>query len=430
MTALMRVGDEASVQALLPYLRSQDAGQRAAAIEALQALPEAIAPFMAALLGDADSDVRILATELARNMPPKDATRVLCGLLEKEPHPNVCAAAVDVLAEVGTRDARAGAEGLRRAICRHAIPAVRHIDHHRADFRAPKAEAGWRLQKFRAHVPSTSRRTTSGGSANFSIAAPECCSTTTSATYIDRRLAERIAATGSGSFQSYFAMLRSDAEHEIEHLVNAFTVNETYFYREDHQLRCMTSNLLGDLLRRKGRGESIRIWSIPCSTGEEPYSIAIWLMENWGEVDKYNIEIVGSDIDTRALKAAAEGVYGARALMRLSRDMVERYFERIDDGQVRIDPGLRDSVQFTRANLIDAQDMARYRDFDIVFCRNVLIYFDDASRRIAAENLYDCLRPGGYICLGHSETMSRISPLFSVCRFPDAIVYQRPEADR
>jgi chemotaxis protein methyltransferase CheR len=73
--------------------------------------------------------------------------------------------------------------------------------------------------------------------------------------------------------------------------------------------------------------------------------------------------------------------------------------------------------------------MAHYRDFDIVFCRNVLIYFDDSSRRIAAENLYDCLRPGGYICLGHSETMSRISPLFQVCRFSDAIVYQRPEVD-
>ena len=105
MTALMRVGDEASVLALLPYLRSQDAGQRATAIEALQALPEAILPFMAALLADSDSDVRILATELARNMPAPDATRVLCGLLENEQHPNVCAAAIDVLAEVGTRDA-------------------------------------------------------------------------------------------------------------------------------------------------------------------------------------------------------------------------------------------------------------------------------------------------------------------------------------
>jgi chemotaxis protein methyltransferase CheR len=247
--------------------------------------------------------------------------------------------------------------------------------------------------------------------------------------YIDRRLAERIAATGSSSFQSYFATLRSDADHELEYLVNAFTVNETYFYREDHQLRCMTSDLLGLILRRKKAEDAIRIWSIPCSTGEEPYSIAMWLMENWPEVDSHNIEIVGSDIDTRALKAAGEGIYGRRALMRLSPQMIERYFERLEGDHVRIDPGLTESVQFTRANLIHTPDMARYRDFDIVFCRNVLIYFDDASRRIAAENLYDCLRPGGYICLGHSETMSRISPLFSVCRFPDAIVYQKPEGD-
>ena len=105
MTALVRVGDKASVLALLPNLRSQDAGQRAAAIEALQALPGAILPFMSALLGDDDRDVRILATELARNMPAKDATRILCEMLEKEPHPNVCAAAIEVLAEVGTREA-------------------------------------------------------------------------------------------------------------------------------------------------------------------------------------------------------------------------------------------------------------------------------------------------------------------------------------
>jgi chemotaxis protein methyltransferase CheR len=247
--------------------------------------------------------------------------------------------------------------------------------------------------------------------------------------YIDRRLSERIAATRSSSFQSYFAFLRSDAEHEIEHLVNAFTVNETYFYREEHQLRCMTSNLLDNIVRGKKSGDSIRIWSIPCSTGEEPYSIAVWLMENWSQVDSYNIEIVGSDIDTRALQAATEGLYGDRALMRLPADVITRYFQPLTENSYRIDPGLRDSVQFTRANLIDPQEMRRYRGFDIVFCRNVLIYFDDSSRRIAAENLYDCLQPGGYICLGHSETMSRISPLFRVCRFADAIVYQKPEAD-
>jgi len=247
--------------------------------------------------------------------------------------------------------------------------------------------------------------------------------------FIDRRLAERIAVTGSGSFQSYFAMLRSDAEHEIEHLINAFTVNETYFNREEHQLRCMTSNLLPNILKTKRPGESIRIWSVPCATGEEPYSIAIWLMENWREVDSFNIEIVGSDIDTRVLDAAAEGLYGERALMRLPKELIGRYFASVAPDKYRIDPGLRESIQFTRVNLIDTPDMTTYRGFDIIFCRNVLIYFDDASRRVAAENLYDCLLPGGYICLGHSETMSRISPLFRVCRFSDAIVYQRPEVN-
>ena len=246
--------------------------------------------------------------------------------------------------------------------------------------------------------------------------------------YIDRRLSERITATNSDSFQSYFAHLRSDAEHEIQHLVNAFTVNETYFYREDHQLRCMTSNILEEVTAAKNATDPIRIWSIPCSTGEEPYSIALWLMENWSAVDNYNIEIVGSDIDTRTLKAAEEGIYGERALMRLNKPLIERYFRPIDGGY-QIDQGLRDSIRFTKANLIDTHEMALYRGFDIIFCRNVLIYFDDASRRVAAENLYDCLRPGGYICLGHSETMSRISSLFSVRRFPDAIVYQKPEVD-
>jgi len=105
MTALMRVGNAASVEAILPYLRSEDAGLRAAAIEALQALPEAVAPFMAPLLSDSDSDVRLLATELARNMKASEATRLLCGLIAHEQHPNVCAAAIDVLTEVGTPQA-------------------------------------------------------------------------------------------------------------------------------------------------------------------------------------------------------------------------------------------------------------------------------------------------------------------------------------
>jgi chemotaxis protein methyltransferase CheR len=245
--------------------------------------------------------------------------------------------------------------------------------------------------------------------------------------YVQRRVRDRMAATGATSFASYFARLRSDFEREVEQFVNAFTVNETYFYREDHQLRCLTNDLMSERVRRRPRSEGIRIWSVPCSTGEEPYSIAIWLLENWALADAYDIEIIGSDIDTRVLQAAAEGIFNKRALMRLTPDLIERYFEELDDEQWRILRDIRESVRFTPVNLVATAETQPHGKFDVIFCRNVLIYFDDASRRIAAENLFENLAPGGFICLGHTESMSRISPLFEVRRFDDAIVYQRPE---
>jgi len=244
--------------------------------------------------------------------------------------------------------------------------------------------------------------------------------------YVERRITERMAATGATAFASYFARLRGDVRGEIEQFVNAFTVNETYFYREDHQLQCLTSDLLRERLKVKPRGEAVRIWSVPCSTGEEPYSIAIWLLENWPQVDSHDIEIVGSDIDTGVLEAARAGIYGKRALMRLSPELIERYFEQIDDEHWQVLEDLRGSVRFSSVNLVEAAETRPNGRFDVIFCRNVLIYFDDASRRVAAENLYENLAPGGFICLGHSESMSRISPLFEVRRYADAIVYQRP----
>jgi chemotaxis protein methyltransferase CheR len=244
--------------------------------------------------------------------------------------------------------------------------------------------------------------------------------------FVDRRVAERMAATEAASFATYFSRLRSDPGGEVEQLINAFTVNETYFYREDHQLTCLTTDLLAARLRIKRPGETMRIWSVPCSTGEEPYSIAMWLLENWPEVDAHNIEIVGSDIDTAVLAAAREGVFGKRALMRLSPALIEKYFVPLGSDRWQILEDLRQSVRFTLANLVEREETRPHGLFDVIFCRNVLIYFDDASRRLAAENLYENLAPGGFICLGHTESMSRISPLFEVCRFDEAIVYRRP----
>jgi chemotaxis protein methyltransferase CheR len=244
--------------------------------------------------------------------------------------------------------------------------------------------------------------------------------------YVERRAEERMIATGAASFAGYFAHLRADAGGEVEQFINAFTVNETYFYREDHQLQCLSGDLLNIRVKEKPAGEPIRIWSMPCSTGEEPYSIAIWLLENWPPADEHEIEIVGSDIDTRVLDEARAGTFGKRALMRLPAALVSKYFTEAGPDSWRILDDLRSSVQFTPVNLLERSETARQGRFDVIFCRNVLIYFDDASRREAAENLYENLAPGGFICLGHSESMSRITSLFEVARFADAIVYRRP----
>ena len=243
--------------------------------------------------------------------------------------------------------------------------------------------------------------------------------------YIERRVADRMKQAGTASFPAYMARLAAD-DAEAEALINSFTVNETYFYREQHQLACLSRSLLPEIVARRGPGDLVRIWSVPCSTGEEPYSVAIWLLENWAMVDAYNIEIVGSDIDTVALATAVLGQYGVRALSRLPTDVLPRYFEPAREGIQRIIQDLRESVRFTQVNLVDRAAMARQGRFDVIFCRNVLIYFDDASRLDAANTLFDALEPGGFICLGHTESMSRISPRFEMRRFPDAFVYQRP----
>ncbi|MFC3580942.1 CheR family methyltransferase [Sphingomonas hylomeconis] len=242
--------------------------------------------------------------------------------------------------------------------------------------------------------------------------------------YIERRIADRIARTGARDVRAYLAL--ADTGAEAEQIVNAFTVNETYFYREEHQLAALSNAILPEIVRQRRPGDLVRIWSMPCSTGEEPYSIALWLLENWPLVDAYNIEIVGSDIDTAAVARAAAGRFNARSLARLPDAVREAYFEPEQRHSRKIIDDLRESVHFTAANLVDPASVAAQGKFDVVLCRNLLIYFDDASRAAAAANLYDCLNPGGYLCLGHSESMARISDRFTLVRLDDAIVYRKP----
>ncbi len=246
--------------------------------------------------------------------------------------------------------------------------------------------------------------------------------------FVDKRLLTRMEKTGHKTFRSYFTALRFNTSNdELQELINIMTVNETYFFREEYQLQCMVESVLGEILKHKKDNDDIRIWSIPSSTGEEPYSIAIYLLEYWSEINNIDVEIVSSDIDTKVLEQCKRGMYSKRSIHHLPQDILKKYFTTHNDGHYfQIDKELRDAIDFTQVNLSNPNDTKQYRNFDLIFCRNLLIYFDETSRKNAAEVFYDALNPGGFIFLGHSESMSRISSLFKVRKFPKALAYQKP----
>ena len=248
--------------------------------------------------------------------------------------------------------------------------------------------------------------------------------------FVDRRLIERIEATDSGCFRNYFMMLRFEVSgDEIQTLTNLMTVNETYFFREEYQFKCLINSILPEITKGKLDSQPIRIWSMPSSSGEEAYSIAMYLLEYWPGINEWDVEIISSDIDTKILNQARQGCYSARSVQNLPKALLKKYFQ--PRGlEYQICDDLKQAVEFTRVNLMNAADVRSYRGFDVIFCRNLLIYFDDLSRRQAADTFYDALHPGGFLCLGHSESMSRISSLYKACKYSDSVVYQKPKEAR
>jgi chemotaxis protein methyltransferase CheR len=245
--------------------------------------------------------------------------------------------------------------------------------------------------------------------------------------YVERRIADRMKQTRSESFRDYFTMVRFQATgEELQLLVNSMTVNETYFLREDYQFDALVRGILPDIAHAKTRGNPIRIWSIPCSSGEEPYSIAISILERWDQADAWNIEIHASDIDSKMLHEAQTGLFGARSMSKVSPQLRSKYFVPRPDGGFQISAALRESIDFSLVNVVDPLQTHRFRNMDVIFCRNMLIYFDDIGRRQTVEMFFDALAPGGYICLGHSESMSRMSSVFLPRKFGNTIVYQKP----
>jgi chemotaxis protein methyltransferase CheR len=195
--------------------------------------------------------------------------------------------------------------------------------------------------------------------------------------FVDKRLVERIEKTGFDDFRSYFTFLRFQSSgEELQHLTNLMTVNETYFFREQYQFQCLVNSILPELTARKKSSTPIRIWVIPSSSGEEPYSIAIYLLEKWAEINLWDIEIISSDIDTNILTKARHGLYSERSVHELPKAYLQKYFSKVGS-EYQINDDLRSAVEYTRVNLSDRADTRPYRNFDVIFCRNLLIYFDD-----------------------------------------------------
>ncbi len=244
------------------------------------------------------------------------------------------------------------------------------------------------------------------------------------------RLAPRLALLGLGSFEDYYRYLRfaPGAAEEQQRMVSHLTNNETYFFREQPQLGVFATHVLRSLKERKSRrGErTLNLLSAGCSTGEEPLTLAMILFDSgqffWG----WEVQVSGLDIDGPALEVARRGVYHQNSLRAVSPALLERHFQRVDGGGVRVRDSVRKAVSFREGNLLDPESYRGLAPLDVIFCRNVLIYFSDASVQRAIALFHAALAPGGYLFLGHAESLARVTSSFLPIRFQGAIAYQKP----
>ncbi|KAB2928588.1 MAG: chemotaxis protein CheR [Dechloromonas sp.] len=222
------------------------------------------------------------------------------------------------------------------------------------------------------------------------------------------RLARRLRATGARSFTEYLDALEKGGGDEWERFVNSLTTNLTSFFREPHHFP-----ILAEHLQKIGTRRPIRIWCSAASTGEEPYSIAITVAETFG-ASLSHVSIIASDLDTNVLETARKGVYAADRVEKLSPERLRRFFLRgtgTQDGYVAVRPELKSLIQFQRINLLDAS-YALKGPLDIIFCRNVMIYFDKPTQYKILSRFAPLMQPDGLLFAGHSESFLHAADLF------------------
>jgi chemotaxis protein methyltransferase CheR len=245
------------------------------------------------------------------------------------------------------------------------------------------------------------------------------------------RCARRISALNAKTPTEYLQLLtvRGNREAELRLLLNEITIGETYMFRSPPQLEALRNVILPQIVKAKSAMgfKRLHIWSAGCSTGEEPYTLAMFLLE---ESEKmlagWTFDILATDLNDKSLTAAKAGIYGEYALRSTTALLRKKYFRPYDDQRLQVTDQLKSLIRFDRVNLNDDSKMIFLKDMDLILCCNVLIYFDLGSKRKVMQHFFSNLLPGGYLFLGHAESLYQVDDRFHLVHFPGAIGYWKP----
>jgi len=229
-----------------------------------------------------------------------------------------------------------------------------------------------------------------------------------------RRFTRIIRERKLASFSDYCQLLRADPKGEESYFINAITTNLTSFFREKHHFDYLQNHEIPKLLKQCAQSKRLRVWSSASSTGEEPYSIAITFLETMENLLKnWDVKILATDIDSNVLKSCKQGIYETKKMDDLLSDYKKKYFHKglgVNENKYKVDKKLKDLITFKELNLL--HDWPMKGPFDVIFCRNVIIYFDKKTQQDLFERYYQMLKPGGLLILGHSESLGDYQQYF------------------
>jgi chemotaxis protein methyltransferase CheR len=246
---------------------------------------------------------------------------------------------------------------------------------------------------------------------------------------LEKRLSRRLGALNLTTFHDYYHFLKYNRkkDQELMDIMDILTTNETYFFRESFQLKAFTDEIIPEMIASKkaSGNKSLRIWSAGCSTGEEAYTIAM-LLRGILEIRDWKIEIVGTDISQRVLQQARRAVYGKSSFRATDEEYIKRFFVEQEDG-LKVSDEIRNMVTISHLNLFDTNRMVMLGKMDLIFCRNVIIYFDISAKKRVVESFFNSLHDGGFLLLGHSESLMNITTMFTLRHFKNDMIYQKPD---